>query len=158
MEKLTLADIEPLEDYLAHREAVQKEMIGLRSRRRVQLGDRISLGFKAPRDSWEIEIDKKTGAATARQETFNTIALLNNLHRGRYSGPAWSWVIDASAVLILLACVTGVILWLGLPRRRRLGIAATLLGAAATLLVFALLVPGPDAPPETPQGEVGRAR
>jgi hypothetical protein len=50
------------------------------------------------------------------------------------------------AALITLACVTGLILWLALPKRRLAGIAMLLIGAA-TLAVFVFyLVPGADLP------------
>ena len=106
------------------------------------LGDKISVGFKSPNEIWEVEIEKADGKTAARCESFNTIALINNLHRGRYSGPVWSWVIDVSALLILLASITGFILWLALPKRRKLGIASIALGTLATILIFLLLVPG----------------
>src|SRR5262249_27437951 len=87
-------------------------------------GDRVSIAFKEPGQLWEIEIDKSTGHVRVHQEMYNLAAVLNNLHRGRYTGPAWRWVIDASALLIVLACATGIVLWLALPRRRVLGLIA----------------------------------
>jgi hypothetical protein len=66
---------------------------------------------------------------------------LNDLHRGRDAGEAWRWVIDISAVLILLALVSGVILWLALPKRRTLGIVSLVLGGAVTVAFYLILVP-----------------
>lgn len=108
------------------------------------LDDKLSLGFKNPGQIWEVEIDKATGKTTIHSESFNFTALINNLHRGRYSGAAWKWVIDISAILIVVACITGVVLWLALPKRRRYGIAAMVVGTLGTFLVYAMLVPGPD--------------
>ena len=51
-----------------------------------------------------------------------------------------TWV-DAGAVVILLAAVTGVVLWLALPKRRRLGIVATVLGLAVCLIFYWMMVP-----------------
>jgi hypothetical protein len=113
------------------------------------LDDRISLGFKSPKDSWEIDIEKASGKTMVHHEAFNSIAVLNNLHRGRNAGPRWSWIIDLSAFLIVLACLTGAILWLSLPQRRRVGILWMLLGAGVTLAVFYWLVPGGDVKPES---------
>ena len=112
------------------------------------LGDRLSIGFKSPGELWEVEIDKASGKTSLHAEAFNLAAVINNLHRGRYAGAAWSWVIDLSACLILLASATGFVLWLAMPKRRRLGIAALLIGTVATVVVFVLLVPGRDATPE----------
>ena len=115
----------------------------------------ISVAFKAPGETWDVTIDKATGRATARSERSNSVALLNNLHRGRHSGPVWSWVIDLSAGLVVLAGATGFVLWLAMPRRRRLGIAFLVLGTAATLAAGWFFVPGPDAPP-VPRPEAGQ--
>ena len=115
-----------------------------------ELDDKFSIGFKSPDQIWEIEIDKATGATRVHEETFNVFALINNLHRGRYSGATWHWVIDISAILIVLACVTGFILWLALPKRRLFGIMVLMLGTLGTLLTYWALVPGSDVKQESP--------
>ncbi len=108
------------------------------------LDQSFSIGFKEPGQVWEIEIDKSTGKTSVHSDAFNFFAVINNLHRGRYSGPSWKWVIDISAILIVIACLTGVVLWLVLPKRRKLGTAAMLLGTLGALAIYAWLVPGPD--------------
>jgi uncharacterized protein len=108
--------------------------------------DEYYVSFKSPGELWEISVAKATGKVRARQEAYNFTAIVNNLHRGRFSGPAWSWVIDISAGLIVLACATGFVLWLALPRRRQLGIVFLLAGTLATMAVIYFFVPGPDAP------------
>ena len=112
--------------------------------------DKLSISFKEPGQIWEVVIEKSTGRTSVHAEAFNFAAVINNLHRGRYSGPAWRWVIDASALLIVLACATGIVLWLALPRRRLVGIVALAVGILGTLGVIYALVPGPDAPPAKP--------
>ncbi len=106
--------------------------------------DRFSIGFKQPDQTWEVEIVKEDGATHVTRESFNFAALVNNLHRGRYSGPAWRWIIDVGAVLIVFACMTGVVLWLALPKRQKLGVFMLFVGAVGTILVYYFLVPGPD--------------
>jgi hypothetical protein len=113
-------------------------------------GGKYSISFKDPGQLWEIEIEKATGKTRIHNESYNFTALLNNLHRGRYSGPAWSWIIDLSAVFIVLACATGMVLWLALPRRRMMGAAALLLGTIGVMLIYHFFIPGPDAAPEPP--------
>ena len=46
MEKITLADVKPLPEYEAMRDAVRAHVIDLKKRRRVPLGDRITLLFE----------------------------------------------------------------------------------------------------------------
>jgi len=108
------------------------------------LDDRFSIGFKEPGQIWEIEVEKTTGVTKVHHETFNFTAIINNLHRGRYSGAAWRWVIDLSAIMIVVACGTGIVLWLALPRRRVLGAIALAVGIFGTLAIYRFLVPGAD--------------
>ena len=122
-------------------------------------GEKISVSFKEPGQLWEIEIEQSTGRTRAHHEAYNFAAIINNLHRGRYAGPAWSWVIDLSALLIVLACATGIVLWLALPRRRVLGFVALAVGVLGTLGIIFALVPGPDAAPnKTPANSAPTSR
>lgn len=108
------------------------------------LDDRFSVGFKEPGQTWEIEIEKASGATKVHQEVFNFTALINNLHRGRYAGATWRWVIDVAAILIVLACATGMVMWLVLPRRRVIGAMALVCGIIGIVLIYYFLVPGAD--------------
>lgn len=122
-----------------------------------EMTDEFAIAFKDPGQLWEVTIDRASGRVTVHNEQYNFIALLNNLHRGRYTGAAWSWVIDFSAILIVLACLTGFVLWLALPRRRQLGIAFLVLGTVATMAMIYFFVPGPDAKPASRSGSVSQA-
>lgn len=117
------------------------------------LEESLSIGFKEPGQVWEVEIEKSTGKTSVHSEAFNFIAMINNLHRGRYSGESWKWVIDISAILIVIACFTGVVLWMVLPKRRKLGLAAMLGGTIVTVAVYIWLVPGADQHREPPPSE-----
>ena len=124
-----------------------------------ELADKYAIAFKRPGEVWDITVEKATGHAIARSEQYGFVAILNNLHRARYTGPVWSWVIDLSALLIVLACATGFILWLALPNRRKLGVAFLVLGALATMVVIYFFVPGPDSPlPALPMLDASSAR
>jgi len=123
-----------------------------------ELDDKFSVGFKDPGQIWEIEIDKPSGQTRVHLETYNFVALINNLHRGRYAGGSWRWVIDLAAILIVLACVTGFVLWLALPKRRQFGIMVLALGTLGTLLVFWALVPGSDVKIEAPAATAAVAK
>jgi hypothetical protein len=109
-----------------------------------ELEGKFSMGFKEPGRLWEVEVEKPSGKTHVHAEAFNFIALVNNLHRGRYAGPGWRWVIDLCALFIALACATGLVLWLALPKRRQLGILAVVLGTLGTIAIYLALVPGPD--------------
>lgn len=106
--------------------------------------DRYGIRFKEPGALWEVQVTKEDGKTVAKADAYNFWAVINNLHRGRYSGRAWGWVIDLSAILIVIACFTGVVLWMVLPKRRKIGVAALVLGTFVSLAVYWWLVPGPD--------------
>lgn len=74
----------------------------------------------APRpggDGW-IAIDRATGGVTTESTDRGWIAYLNDLHKGRDSGPVWSWFIDIFALACLVFALTGLaLLWLHSRRR-----------------------------------------
>jgi hypothetical protein len=97
--------------------------------------------FKGPGRVCEASISRPEGKTEVEIKTFGLWGRINDLHRGRDAGEGWRWMIDASAALFVLAAVTGVILWLALPKRRNVGIAALVLGAGLTVAFYWMLVP-----------------
>lgn len=66
----------------------------------------------APRpggDAW-VAIDRATGLATAEVTNRGWISYLNDLHKGRNSGGAWSLFIDVFAFACLVFALTGLVL------------------------------------------------
>lgn len=93
--------------------------------------DTIRVDFTGPGRKMEYHIAKADGVIEEHFEIRNAIALMSDLHRGKGSGNSWRLFIDATAIFLLFASVSGVILWLALPKRRTLGIIAL----AASLLL-----------------------
>jgi hypothetical protein len=60
-------------------------------------------------DAW-VSIDAATGAVVHEVTDRGWISYLNDLHKGRHTGTAWSWFIDIFAVACLVFCVTGLLL------------------------------------------------
>ncbi|WMC10830.1 PepSY-associated TM helix domain-containing protein [Oceanimonas pelagia] len=81
------------------------------------------------------EVIPDEGTVLLIRRQYGWMAVLNDLHMGRYAGAVWGWFIDMSAVVMLLFTLTG--FWLVLPMRRKRGrlLAATGLG---TLLMAGL--------------------
>lgn len=57
-------------------------------------------------DAW-VRIDLASGAAEVERTDRGWIAYLNDLHKGRHAGAAWSWFIDVFAVACLVFSITG---------------------------------------------------
>lgn len=60
-------------------------------------------------DAW-LSIDRSSGEVTHDVTTRGWISYLNDLHKGRHTGLAWSWFIDMFAVACLVFCGTGLLL------------------------------------------------
>lgn len=60
-------------------------------------------------DAW-ISVDRESGAVTYERTDRGWISYLNDLHKGRHAGPAWSLFIDVFAVASILFCITGLLL------------------------------------------------
>ena len=63
--------------------------------------------FKGPGYAADAFIDRESGRYTLTQTYHGFIAVINDLHKGRDTGPAWSVVIDVSAVLMTVISLTG---------------------------------------------------
>ncbi len=100
-----------------------------------------TVAFKGPGYSADAFIDRDTGKYTLTQSYHGFIAVMNDLHKGRDTGKAWSWVIDVSAVGMTIISLTGLVLLFYLKRRRLPGLVVTVVGAVAVLVVVWLWVP-----------------
>ena len=101
----------------------------------------IHVELKGPGRQTDAEIDRKTGQATVVVEGKGLVIRLDDLHRGKDAGGSWSILIDATAVLLLIGSITGILMWFALPRRRRLGLAALAVGTIVVAVVVILTVP-----------------
>lgn len=57
-------------------------------------------------DAW-LSIDRVSGAVEYERTDRGWISWFNDLHKGRNTGGAWRWFIDAFAVASLVFCITG---------------------------------------------------
>ncbi len=97
--------------------------------------------FKSPGYSADVFIDKASGKYQITETLTGWVAIMNDLHKGRDSGPGWSWVIDVSAVAMILVSITGFALLLFLRLRRAAGLLAACAGTILIVVAWALLVP-----------------
>lgn len=90
-------------------------------------------------DAW-VSIDRETGAVEHEKTTRGAISLLNDLHKGRNTGKAWSWFIDIFAAVCVIFTVTGLILLQFHARARPLTWPLVGLGLVAPVLLVILFV------------------
>ena len=72
--------------------------------------DEIFLELPRPGGDATLTIDRATGEAVYETTDRGWIAYLNDLHKGRNTGPVWSWFIDIFAVACLVFSITGLFL------------------------------------------------
>jgi len=60
-------------------------------------------------DAW-LSIDLDTGDTRYEQTDRGWIAYLNDLHKGRHTGRAWSWFLDIFSAGCIVFCITGLVL------------------------------------------------
>ena len=98
-------------------------------------GGEATISFKAPGYGADAFINAKTGAYTMTINAQGAVAVLNDLHRGRDAGSAWSWLIDLSGGFLALVSLTGIgiLLYLKKVRARAL---AVMLGTSAVVLAL----------------------
>jgi hypothetical protein len=101
----------------------------------------ISVSFKGPGYTADAFIDPTTGAYDLTETRSGFLAVVNDLHRGQVSGPVWSVVIDACAILLILVSLSGLVLILFLARRRTSGLLVAALGAALCFLAYRVFIP-----------------
>lgn len=80
--------------------------------------DEIYLGLPRPGGDGWVSIDRESGEVLSETSSRGVVSWLNDLHKGRNTGPVWYWFIDVFAVACLVFALTGlVLLWLHSHRR-----------------------------------------
>jgi len=95
--------------------------------------EQISIAFKGPGYAADAFINRSTGTYDLTITRTGLVGVINDLHKGRDTGPGWSVFIDVSAILLAVVSLTGLLLLLFLKKRRSSGL---LVAAAGLLLVW----------------------
>jgi uncharacterized protein len=95
--------------------------------------------FRQPGRQTRAIVHREDGSVEIATESRGLAGLLGDLHTGRSAGKGWGILIDATAVLLVLSVVTGLIVWLATPRRRLWGALALVVGAAVWTGAYFLL-------------------
>ena len=131
--------LQPLPALLAHHLGSRFDE-SLRRKEAEWSADEIYLSLPRPGgDAW-LSIDRETGEVVYERTTRGTISFLNDLHKGRHSGLAWSWFIDIFAAGSLVFCVTGLFILALHAAHRPLVWPVTALGLVIPLLLALLFI------------------
>ncbi|MGF1695293.1 PepSY-associated TM helix domain-containing protein [Vibrio kyushuensis] len=101
----------------------------------------MTLDYKAPGYNAAVFIDLTTYTAEVETTDYGTIALLNDLHKGRNSGEVWRWFIDITALLMIFFVLTGVCLLVPKKKTFATSLKWTMFGSAISLVIYLVAVP-----------------
>ena len=101
----------------------------------------ISLSLKGPAYGFDAFIDRTNGSYEASEIKMGAVAVMNDLHKGRDSGSGWAWVIDISAIFLILVSLSGLILLLFMKKRRVAGLVSGVIGLIICYLIYIIFVP-----------------
>ena len=94
----------------------QQDIVG-RYKSSEVIDNEVMIHLESPAGSSDVWVTLADGKAEITQKPASTVSLLNELHRGKNASVAWSWLIDISAILILLLSIAGYILFLSIKTR-----------------------------------------
>ncbi len=100
-----------------------------------------TITWKAPGYAADAIVDRRSGASSIAVTRHGFMAVINDLHKGRDAGKVWSFVIDATAILLVAVAVTGFVLIFFIRRRRTSGLLLAALGTAALVAAAARILP-----------------
>jgi hypothetical protein len=100
-----------------------------------------TVSFTGPGYAADIFIDRTDGSYDFSETRTGVFGVLNDLHKGRDSGKAWGWLIDISAILMVLVSLTGLMMLFFLKKKRMAGILVALAGLLIVYLVYLAWVP-----------------
>lgn len=103
--------------------------------------DELSVVFKGPAYSCDVFIDREKGNYDLSEIKMGIVAVMNDLHKGRDSGSGWGWVIDVSAVFLILVSLSGLILLLFIKKRKVAGLITGAIGLFLCYLIYLIFVP-----------------
>jgi hypothetical protein len=101
----------------------------------------LSIAFKGPGYAADVLIDRTTGKYELTESRLGLVAIVNDLHKGRDTGGVWKILIDASAILLTLISLTGLLLLYFVYKHRAAGYLLMGLGTAVTYIVYLAWVP-----------------
>ncbi len=102
--------------------------------------DEVYVSMPGPgRDAW-LSLQRGDGAIEYERTDRGWISYLNDLHKGRNTGPAWSWFIDIVALASIVFTVTGLFLLQLHARQRRMTWPYVGLGVLVPVLLALLFI------------------
>ncbi|MGI1679864.1 MAG: PepSY-associated TM helix domain-containing protein [Cellvibrionaceae bacterium] len=101
----------------------------------------IILDYKIPGGYASAVIDTNEKIMMIDYRQGSAWSIMGDLHKGRHSGVAWSWVIDISAALMVLFSLTGLIILFQNKKHRMKAFMFSVAGTTTPIVIYILFVP-----------------
>ncbi|MGD9795190.1 MAG: PepSY-associated TM helix domain-containing protein, partial [Acidimicrobiia bacterium] len=99
-----------------------------------------TVSFKSPGYAADLVFKLDDGSYQVTIEEDGFLAVMNDLHKGRYADSSWKWLIDISAVFLVVIALTGLGLQFFLKRRRTKAFVVAGIGGVVTLIMIIVTV------------------
>ena len=96
----------------------------------------VMVSFKGPGYEADAFINRETGEYDLSKTQTGFVGFMNDLHKGRDTGKAWLWVIDISAIFLIIVSLSGLILLLFIKRKRLNGLILLAAGGLILYLIY----------------------
>ena len=129
---------------LAELQALLNERYNLKHIEDISLDEdanEIMIDFQLPSGYATAILDTSTQVLILEYRKGSWITIMNDLHKGRHTGTAWSWVIDLSAGLMLIFAITGLFILIQNKKYRRAGLLCGIAGTITPALIYWFWVP-----------------
>ena len=100
-----------------------------------------AVSFRGPGYAADVAIDRDSGRYDLTESRMGFGAIINDLHKGRDTGPVWKVAIDVSAGLLGFVSLTGLLLLYFIHKHRLAGLLSLLTGGTVAYVVFQIWVP-----------------
>ena len=106
-----------------------------------EAANEIIIDYKLPAGYATAIVDVTSQSLYLQYRKGNMLNIMSDRHKGRHSGKAWSWVIDISAVLMIVFSLTGMIILLQNKKHRWQASLFALIGVLTPLFIYLVMVP-----------------
>jgi hypothetical protein len=102
--------------------------------------DEVAVSLPRPGGDGWVSIDRETGEIQYETTDRGWLAYVNDLHKGRNTGPVWSWFIDVFALACVVFALTGLLLLQMHAGQRRMTWPMVALGLVLPVVVALLFI------------------
>lgn len=95
-----------------------------------------SISYKRSGYTGDLTFDTSQLSYSWVAEQYGWVAVINDLHKGRHSGTTWRWLIDISAIFLVLISLTGLLMQFYLRRRKMSALTTAFVGTVVLCILI----------------------